>query len=232
MYCANCGVKLGDAEKVCPLCGITAYHPEITREKSEPLYTDQHGIGYHHVNSKAAHIVITTAFLLAAAIVLLIDLQISRTIVWSGFVVGALVLAYITAVLPTWFKKPNPVVFVPCDFAVGILYLCYINLAVDGDWFLSLAFPIAGGLGIIATTMTVLLYYVRRGKLYIFGGASILLGLLMPVIELLIYTTFHLEHFVAWCIYPALALVVLGGLLIFLAINGHAREAMEKKFFI
>ena len=54
----------------------------------------------------------------------------------------------------------------------------------------------------------------------------------MPVIELLIHITFDFSNFIAWCIYPALVLVVLGAMLIFLAINDHAREAMEKKFFI
>ncbi len=232
MYCANCGVKLGDAEKVCPLCGVTAYHPEIKREKAEPLYASNHAHSNHQVSSKAAHIIVTTAFLLPAVIVLMIDLQISHAITWSGFVTGALLLAYIIAVLPTWFKKPNPIVFVPCDFTAAILYLLYINLAVDGDWFLSLAFPIAAGIGVIVTTIIILLRYIRGGRLFIFGGAAILLGLLMPVIELLIYVTFHLQHFIAWCIYPALVLVLLGGMLIFLAINNHARESMEKKFFI
>ncbi len=232
MYCANCGVKLGDTEKVCPLCGITAYHPEIQRAEVEPLYTNVHGNGHHHFNSKAAHIVVTTIFLLPAVIVLLIDLQISKTISWSGFASGALLLTYILAVLPTWFKRPNPVIFASCDVAAAILYLCYINIAVNGDWFLSFAFPVTAGLGVIIITVAALLYYVRKGKLYIFGGTSILLGLLMPIIELLIYKTFALDHFVAWCIYPALALVLIGAMLIFLAINSHAREAMEKKFFI
>ena len=37
MYCANCGVKLADSEKVCPLCKTVAYHPDIKREISVAL---------------------------------------------------------------------------------------------------------------------------------------------------------------------------------------------------
>lgn len=231
MYCAKCGVKLGDTEKVCPLCGLPVYHPDIIREPAEPLYASDMS-NAHHVNSKAAHIVVTTAFLLPALVVLLIDLQIHSTVTWSGFVSGAILLAYIILVLPSWFNRPNPVIFVSCDIAAIIVYLLYIDLAVQGGWFLSLAFPIAGAIGVIIITVTALLRYVRRGKLYIFGGASILLGLLMPLIELLVYITFDLSRFVAWCIYPALSFVLIGAMLIFLAINDHVREAMEKKLFI
>lgn len=31
MYCMNCGVKLGQGEKKCPLCGLPAYHPDLKR---------------------------------------------------------------------------------------------------------------------------------------------------------------------------------------------------------
>lgn len=231
MYCANCGVKLADTEKCCPLCGVTAYHPEIKRNTVEPLYASEHHSTYQ-MNSKAAHIVMSIAFLLALSIIFLIDLQINAQITWSGFVGGAIILTYIFLVLPTWFTKPNPVVFVPCDFVAAGLYVLYISLATDGHWFLSFAFPTIAFFGIVATTVTALLRYIRRGKLYIFGGASIATGLFMPVIELLIYITFNKSAFVVWSIYPALALTALGGILIFLAINHHAREAMEKKLFI
>lgn len=233
MYCVNCGVRLADTEKVCPLCGVTAYHPDIQRKAAVPLYAEEHShTNFHHVNTKAAHVVITTAFVLAALSFLLINLQIHGQITWGGIVSGAIVLAYILAVLPTWFKRPNPVVFSICDFLAAGLYLWYLNQATAGDWFLSFAFPVTGFLAIIVITVTVLLYYVRRGKLYIFGGAFILLGGFMPLLELLITITFDISKFYGWSIYPALAFTAAGGICIFLAINRRAREAMEQRFFI
>ena len=38
MYCVNCGVRLEDTEKKCPLCGTVPYHPEIQRKPEESLY--------------------------------------------------------------------------------------------------------------------------------------------------------------------------------------------------
>lgn len=38
MYCINCGVKLADIEKKCPLCGTVPYHPELVRQEGKLLY--------------------------------------------------------------------------------------------------------------------------------------------------------------------------------------------------
>ena len=38
MYCMNCGVKLGQGEEKCPLCGLRAYHPDLKRTPGTPLY--------------------------------------------------------------------------------------------------------------------------------------------------------------------------------------------------
>lgn len=232
MYCVNCGVKLADTEKVCPLCGTAAYHPDLQRKPAAPLYATEHSINYHHVNSKAAHVVLTTAFALAAISFLLINWQIYGQITWGGIVSGAILLGYVLIVLPTWFQKPNPVVFACCDFAAAGLYLWYVNQALHGDWFLSLAFPVTGFLAVLVITVAALLYYVRRGKLYIFGGAFILLGGFMPIMELLIKITFGISRFYGWSIYPSLVFAAIGGICIFLAVNRRAREAMERRFFI
>ena len=123
-------------------------------------------------------------------------------------------------------------VFCATDFLAAGLYLLHINLAVDGDWFLSFAFPVTGTVGLIAITVTALVKYVRKGYLYIFGGALIALGAFMPLMEFLLTITFEPIRFYGWSLFPLTALAVVGGALIFLAINRRAREKMEKRFFI
>ena len=231
MYCINCGVKLADTEKRCPLCGTVVFHPELNRPEAEPLYP-QDQVPVPKVNSRIANVIVTAAFLLPILITLLCDLQMNGGVTWSGFVIGALVVGYVILVLPTWFRKPNPVIFVPCGFLAVGLYLLYISLASGGPWFLSFAFPVVGAVGLIVTTVVTLLRYVRRGRLYVFGGAAIALGAFMPVMELLMNLTFHFQKFKWWSLYPMIPLVLLGGVLIFLAAYRPARESMERKFFI
>lgn len=230
MYCINCGVKLAPSEQKCPLCGTVPYHPDIPRPEGEPLYP-KNRYPAETVRPKAAQTVVLLLFLLPLVTTLFVDLRINAVVTWSGYVIGALVLSYVWLALPGWFQKPNPVIFVPCGFVAIGLYLLYINYATGGNWFLSFAFPITGGVALIVTAVVTLLRYVRGGRLYIFGGASILMGTLMLLMEFLLVVTFR-RSFVGWSIYPLAALVLLGGFLIYLAIDHGARETVERKLFI
>ena len=225
------GVQLVDTEKKCPLCGVSVFHPELERPEGKPLYPPER-YPAPQVSSRAALIVLSTLFLMPVFITLICDLQISGGITWSGYVAGALMLAYIMLVLPTWFRKPNPVILVPCNFVAIGLFLQYINWTVDEDWFLSFALPVTAFVALVATTVTVLLRYIRRGRLYIFGGAFLALGAFMPLMELLLCLSIAEMGFVGWSLYPLIPLVLLGGTLIFLAISAPAREKMERKLFI
>ena len=229
MYCIKCGVRLVDTEKSCPLCATRVYHPEIPIPAATPLYpADRSPTAGRH--SKGAAVFLTAVVVLAAFAVVLCDLQLHRALSWSGYVLGGLGVFYTALVLPLWFCRPNPVIFLPCAFAAGILYLLYIDLTTGGGWFLSFAFPVAGGTGLIVTTLVTLLRYVPRGKLYITGGCVSALGGFMLLMEFLLGVTFHVP-FVGWSVYPMAALMLLGGFLIFLGICRPARETMERKFF-
>ena len=231
MYCIKCGVKLADTEVVCPLCGTVAYHPDISRE-DVPLTYPLHRYPDPLDNPKLVQIILTTMTLMTLLIVFLCDYQLNGRILWSDYVAGALIIGYVSLVLPFWFRKPNPVIFVPSSFAAVVIYLLYINHVTEGDWFLSLAFPVTGYIALVVTAVVALLRYVRRGVLYILGGAAVSIGLLMPLLEVLICLTFPFIHFIGWCFYPLIVLTLLGAMLIFLALHRPARENMERKFFL
>ena len=231
MYCINCGVKLADTEKRCPLCGTIVFHPDLVQPEGERLYPEGKNPS-PRARHRVALLVFSTVFLLPLLVVLLCDLQFNGGITWSGYVIGALLLGYISLVMPFWFRKPNPIVLVPCNF-VGIgLYLLYIDLATGGHWFLSFAFPVVGFLGILITAVVTLTRCLHRGYLYIFGGASIAAGLFMLLMEFLLALTFDTIHLTGWSLYPMTALVLLGGFLIFLGICRPARESMERRLFL
>lgn len=230
MYCINCGVELADSERQCPLCRTPVYHPSLKPPAEPPLYP-KGKLPPENKTPPAFAIFMTVLWALGILIVLLCDLQINRRITWSGYPVGAMITAYVWLALPSWFRSPNPVIFVPCAFAAALGYLLYIDLSTSGSWFLSFALPVTGGLAVITTTLTVLLRYVKKGRLYTIGGTMIALGGFMPVTELLLSITFRNGVFYGWSGYPLVALVLLGGWLIFLAICAPVREALERRFF-
>lgn len=231
MYCIKCGVKLADTEKKCPLCGTVPYHPDISRIELDPIYpANQYPLT--KISPIGILVTVSAAFLLAILITLICDLRFSGAVSWSGFVIGGISVAYELFILPFWFEKPNPVIFVPCGFVATGLYLLYINLATNGDWFLSFAFPVVGILGIITTAVVTLMKYVRSGGLFIFGGAFIALGMFIPLVEFLINYTFGIKQVLLWSFYPLAGFVFIGGMMIFFAVCRPAREKMERKFFI
>jgi len=229
MYCVQCGVRLADTEKKCPLCGTAVYHPTVTQKDAKPLYPKGRR-PKPHANSRALNGIVIILYFIPLFVCLLSDLQGDGVLNWFGFAAGGLLLSYVSFALPMWFRKPNPVIFVPCSFAAAGLYLLYICLRTGGSWFLPFAFPVTGALCIIVTAVVTLLRYIRRGRLYILGGGFIALGFLMPLIEFLLKVAFDIG-FIGWSVYPLIVLVLLGGVLIYLAINSSAREMMERKLF-
>ncbi len=232
MYCVKCGVELADSERRCPLCGTAVFHPEISRPDGQPPFPRDVPVPAETVNRSGLLFVISMLFALPIVISLLCDWQINGRVVWSGYVSGAIVLFYIVSVLPLWFKRPNPVVFIPVDFAAAALYLLYIDLAADGGWYLSFALPVCCAAGLIITAAAALFRYLRRGQLFIFGGAFILSGGFMVLVEFLLNLTFGLHEGFIWSFYPLAACFILGVTLIVIGICRPIRESLHKKFFI
>ncbi len=230
MYCVKCGVELADSENKCPLCNTPVYYPD------RPLVQDRPYPEYVNVKEKIAprgiYFILSFFCLIAALISLVCDININSEIVFSGYVLGGVILAYVIFILPGWFKRPSPAVFVPVDFVVAALMLAYICYSVDGTWFLPLALPIVGGAALIFSSVAILVYYLRCGYLYICGGASIALGLFTVLIEFLLYENFGSYDKFYWSFYPVLALTLIGIMLIVIELVPPFKESLKKIFAI
>ena len=230
MYCVKCGIRLADGEEKCPLCDTATSLHSLPRAARQPLYP----AGQYPAAPKGAGVrngAILFLFCLPLLVCLFVDLQVDDRLSWFYYVTGAAVVLYVIAALPAWFREPNPVIFVPCSFAACAAYLLLIDLLTGGGWFLPFALPVAVVLTLIVTAVVVLTRYIKKGWLYIFGGAGLALGGFMIQVELMVIAVFG-RPFTGWSVYPLIALGGLGAFLIFLGINHTAREKMERKFFL
>ena len=228
MYCVKCGVELADSERRCPLCHTPVYMPGIDDkpELSYPVYVEER----EKVSLKAINFILSFFFLIAGTITAVCDYNINGALGWSGYVIGGLILLYVIFVLPGWFRRYRPAIFIPVDFAVAALFLAFINYATSGEWFLTFALPVCGGIALIISALVILVYYLHRGRLYIFGGAFIALGAMSLMIEWLMNVTFRIRDFLLWSSYPAIALTLFGIMLIVIAIVKPFKEALMRIF--
>lgn len=225
----NCGVKLGDSESRCPLCGLRAYHPDLPEQKGKPLYPRNWAAP--KPERSGMRFLLTVCFVVALMACVLVDVLMGNGVTWSGFVIGGILTGYLILVLPLWFHRPNFAVLLPVDFlAVGLLLL-YVNLATGGRWFLSFAFPVTAMYGALVTACTVLWKYVRRGLFFLLGGACIAFGGSAMLLEFFLSITFGTRMFL-WSLYPA---AVLGSVGLFWILAGIIRplgNALRKRMFL
>lgn len=232
MYCIKCGVELSDGQTQCPLCNTKVCHPDFPIGNALPTYPKKE-FQSEEFNPRGVLFVISVLAILPILLPMIFELSLKHEIEWSGYVAGGVILLYQFFILPCWFKCANPVVFVPCDFAAAALFLLYVDLNVDGGWFLSFALPITVTLGMIVTAVTAVVRYVRRGRLYVFGGGLIAIGAWTVLIEALIHLTFGVHHSpVAWSGFSCATLFVLGMMLIVIAIVKPLRDSLRKIFYI
>lgn len=231
MYCVKCGVQLADTENSCPLCHTRVYHPDLPRPEVAPLYPEG-GEKDKPINRWNIMLIISILYLLPISVCLVCDLSISGKMEWSGYVLGGMAIFYAAFLLPSWFDHPNPVIFVPCTFGVIAAFLLYINWKLSGGWFLTFALPVTVAFGLLVTALVTLQRYIRRGRLYIYGGFTISLGAFCVLLEILLHITFGLPGFGTWSLYPLVTLTILGLAMIATAIFRPLREALEKRFFL
>ncbi len=231
MYCINCGIELSKGQAICPICRTKVNHPdfpadpELSTYPARPFQSEEY-------NRRGLLFVLTVLWGLIVALPLLLESMILGRIGWSGYAAGGIAFAYILLILPTWFRNPNPVIFVPCDFAAAALLLLYIDLKTGGSWFLSFAFPVTGMLAVIITAICALWRYLRRGRLYILGGGLIALGLFSVYLEFFICFTFASVKFIFWSLYPLVVLLTLGLMVITIAVVKPFKESLRKYFFL
>lgn len=231
MFCVKCGVELTEGTKICPVCATRVYHPDLPVKDASPTYPRK-DFESEEFNRRGILFVLTILCLLIPALSIMFDLSLGGGLTWSGYVAGGVGVIYVCIIMPLWFKRTTPAIFVPTSFAAILLYLLYINLHLGGHWFMSFAFPVVGTLGLILTAITTLCHYLRRGWLYILGGGFIALGGWTLLIELFIHLTFPMPEHVLWSPYPCTTFVVFGLMLIIIAIVGPFRESLRKIFYV
>jgi hypothetical protein len=225
----KCGVRLSEAQTKCPLCGFEI--PESAQSGKKGLYPKGKSSRIKE-DFKAAIFFFTVLFLALGGAVLAADLVLGGGLCFSPFVLLSLLLFYSIFLLPRWFYRPNPVIFVPIAFFCFLLFLWYFDFYFKGGWFFPFALPSASAFLLILEAAVTLIRYLKSGKLYIFGGFFLALGLLCMASEFLFRGVFSLPIALTWSLLPLVFFCSIGLALIVIAIVPSFRHYVERRFFV
>lgn len=120
MYCSKCGKQLPDGTVNCPDCDPIVINPQPQAKPQREPFFKPAGKG-----SKSYAALFTALLVFPATICTAIDLAFDKYDYWFGYVVGALIVTWVIAVLPV-LKITPPFVTAFICFGSIVSYTLYI----------------------------------------------------------------------------------------------------------
>lgn len=230
MYCVKCGVRLQEGVRACPLCGTPVWCPEAREEAPVATYSDRYPVVSRE---KRLTVMASLTVGLQAVMIACFSIALNTTghMGWSFYVIVSVAAFYFAFLMPFWFRKPHPMIFVPVAFVSVCLLLLGISLYTGGRWFWTFAFPLTGLLAALTIGAVALYRYVKGGAIFITGGLLMAIGGGCLLAELFQHLTFRTPMF-AWSPYAAAVFFLFGGFLLLAGIIRPLREHLKRKFFI
>ena len=230
-YCVHCGVRLGESEKKCPLCGTPVLDPNEPRTedlpRAYPVRTPEQELKR---SKRLILLLLALTLLLPAGLCLVIDALVDGGVSWSLYASGALTLLFITAAVPLLVNKYRAYSFVSTAFVSLNLYLFMVErVSGTAGWFLPIALP---ALALAAALMTGMILLFRRGvlnKLTVAAAALLSVAMECLAIEWFCMLALGQDRGFIWspfvlapCVFVAMALFFING-------NVRVREEVRRK---
>ena len=230
MYCVYCGVKLQDGAGECPLCHTPVMIPPKPGVAEKALYSERLPEKEKNHGRTLVVWLLTTVMAAACLGCLIFCLRTYQGVSWSGYVLMAAALIWITLLFPLLFRRYRPMIFLPVDFACLAGFLLYVCLKNRENWFLSFAFPVTGIAGVLTLLGVALFRYIRQGRLRLLGLYLVLIGASFMLVEFFQHITFGTPMFV-WSLYCVCAFGALGLFLFIATLIPPLHAHLRKTFF-
>lgn len=142
MYCQNCGTQIPDGAAACPKCGIApnaAY--TAAQQQVQPADTKKKKIKGPDKKAKSYAAIFTALLVFPSTLCIAIDLSFDRT-TWAGYVVGALLVLWVCAVLPVLNITPAPVTAILCFVSIVGYVFFVLHKVGKVSWLYQVVLPL------------------------------------------------------------------------------------------
>ena len=137
MYCSKCGKQLPDGVTICPDCDPVVVEQVNPIKEAKQAFFKAPGKG-----SKSYAAILTALMVFPASICIAIDIAFDKYDYWFGYVVGAMVVAWVISVLPVLKITPPAVTTLIC-FGSIVGYTYFILSKTDMfDWLPEFVLPL------------------------------------------------------------------------------------------
>lgn len=229
-YCVHCGVKLGEAEARCPLCGTPVCDPSEPRNEAAPKPFPVRTLAQTlELNRRYSITLLSLLLFVPAGVCLLIDI-IGGGITWSIYPAGVLVLIWIAMAVPLLMPKHRLYSTILITGATLAAYLYLVELVSEtSGWFFPIVLPsLAAFLGLLC-----LMIWLIRSKhlriLRLVGVGMIGVSLLCFLIELLCVTQ-GVAARISWSPYVMIPCFFLALVLYVISRNGPLSSELKRRF--
>lgn len=228
-YCVNCGVKLGNSEKKCPLCNTVVINPNKKEGNNELLYSsviEKYKIINFKYIAKISFFILTVL----ALITVICNLIIMHTISWSIYVVFSTIC--LISCLSYLCLKNTYISHTIIFFSIELLLFVISYLNKGLHWFMYLVLPFVFILWIYVMLCTFLIKKRKRSLL-----RSVVLCLIVSSIAILgIECSIDLFKYekinLTWSIYADLPIIIISILLYLISFNKKLLDEIKQRVFI
>lgn len=173
MYCPKCGTPLTQ-DGLCPNCNTVNTVPVNKKEAKTKKISE---------NSKNYAALLTAFLVFPASFCVALDLSIHSYDFWFGYVVGAILVIWVCAVLPALKITPAPVTALIC-FASFIGYISYIFYKSGHiEWLYTRALPLFILFAVFVAADVGMISSKKFNTLAILSAVSFEIGIYMIVCE-------------------------------------------------
>ncbi|MEG1754810.1 MAG: DUF6320 domain-containing protein [Clostridia bacterium] len=236
-YCVNCGVELEKSERRCPLCGVEVINPvnpineeDIEQFRPYPVHVERLNA---RVDRRYTATFISLMLLIPVFITMFTNLLINGRFSWSLYVTGSLLVVFTCLLLPLMLKKRNAVICLLLDGAAIALFLKFIELQTDTNWFLHLGLPIV----VFATLYALLIAWLslRKNRMDVLIKCAVSLsgaGVFVVLIECSIHFYERTHAWPHWSVYALFPCHIISAGLLLLNRRANVKSQLKRRFFV